>query len=40
MTPGGRVSAAGIRDAFERVGAETCTRNADTSGRTTDTRHL
>ena len=36
VTPGERVSAEEIRDAFERVGVETRTRNADTPGRATE----
>jgi len=36
VTPGERVNAAEIRAAFERVGVETRTRNADTPGRATE----
>ncbi|MYL68341.1 hypothetical protein [Halorubrum distributum] len=36
VTPGNRVDAAEIRAAFERVGVETRTRNADTPGRATE----
>ena len=36
VTPGKRVSAAEVRDAFERVDVETRTRNADTSNRATE----
>lgn len=36
VTPGERVSAEEISDAFDRVSVETRTRNADTSGRATE----
>jgi len=36
VTPGKRVSAAEVRDNFERVGVETRTRNADTPNRATE----
>ncbi|ELZ45649.1 hypothetical protein C464_12045 [Halorubrum coriense DSM 10284] len=36
VTPGKRVSAAEVRKAFERVGVETRTRNADTPNRATE----
>ncbi|KOX96964.1 MULTISPECIES: hypothetical protein [Halorubrum] len=36
VTPGERISAEEIRDAFERVGVETRTRNADTPERATE----
>ena len=36
VTPGSRVDAAEIRDAFERVGVETRTRNADEAGRASE----
>ncbi|RLM60101.1 hypothetical protein, partial [Halorubrum sp. Atlit-26R] len=36
VTPGKRVSPAEVRDAFERVGVKTRTRNTDTPGRATE----
>jgi len=36
VTPGKRVAVEEIHDAFERVGAETRTRNADATGRATE----
>ena len=36
ITPGRRVEAAELRQAFERIGVETTTRNADVDGRATE----